>query len=87
MDMVWLKSHRRKPVRLENVGEPDRQARLPIWWCEQCGMEVCGVEVFGAGRLCDACEAERRIVYERNKTERNKQPVFDLYPRSGSGTL
>ena len=87
MEVVYLKSNRRRPVRFTPDPEPDRQARLPVWWCEKCGMDVYEIEVFGAGRLCDVCLRERRMINENRKSERNQQPVSDLYPRAGSGAM
>lgn len=52
---VYLRSHRRRPVRLRQPwGRTDVQGEIPWFWCCRCGAEV-----FLPGAIrCSRCEKE-----------------------------
>lgn len=60
MQIIYTKSHNRKPVRLGKYPVlSDLQAAVPACWCSRCGAEV-----YRSGRtLCDRCRKEK--LYER----------------------
>ncbi|MBQ4641605.1 MAG: hypothetical protein IJB47_03220 [Oscillospiraceae bacterium] len=55
MDIIYLRSSNRRPVRLRAVlwSEDDRGA-IPAGWCEGCGKEV----YEEGGLRCRRCERE-----------------------------
>ena len=72
MKVLYLRSHKRRPIRLQrSIFCEDVQGSIPFGWCEGCG-----VECFTPGcLLCPAC-MRKELDYE--KTE------IPLYPvRSG----
>ena len=56
--ILYLKSHRRRPVLLSGSGFlQDRQALPPAAWCP-----VCGGEVYEEDRCyCQQCRKERNV--------------------------
>ena len=70
--ILYLQSHRRKPVRLTPVMPwQDMQGVVPVGWCEVCGGEI----YEGNGKLCNTCEKER--LYESAMWN---QPLRGLHP-------
>jgi hypothetical protein len=53
--IVYLRSHRRRPVRITpRWGRSDEQAEIPWFWCCRCGREV-----YERGKcLCGECAKE-----------------------------
>ena len=56
--ILYLQSHRRRPVRLAPVMLwEDAQGAVPVGWCRECGGEI----YEGNECVCGYCEKERRI--------------------------
>lgn len=40
MTVIYLRSHKRRPIRLQRgIFPEDVQGSIPFGWCENCGME------------------------------------------------
>lgn len=71
MTVVYLRSHRRRPVRLSRgIFPEDVQGSIPFGWCVSCAMECYEPGV----RLCPACLRKEK---EHEKTE---LPLHPLHP-------
>ena len=68
MNFVYLKSKRRRPVRLTpGVGFQDPQQRLPVGWCSGCGAQLHDPQQ----TMCRRC---------KGGTEDEEESLYDLQP-------